>query len=322
MSGAVIADASEGLSGVVGTCDRRSERSREKYRAPRENDVPPPKPIKAKSRRPSIAERPLGGHAGPVGPVANAAPGGLPDGYSGSSVEMASGAAENRLTTLEYDAVREAVWRERQRISRDLHDHAGQYLVGIALRLTALEQIISDPSTNHAFAELRRLLDRFSLELRAISGGEHPGLGCDLATALANLTLQWERETGIAVRFHSEQTGDRIEPDGATSEAMYRIAQEALTNIAKHATNASHVTVRLESAPELLRLAIADDGPGFEPCRKAGRPVHRGGLINMQERLAERGGQLVICCPPTGGTSVVATVPMEGTETREGVRPP
>jgi signal transduction histidine kinase len=313
MSGAAIADAGESLGEVNSSCDRYSKRSREEYRARRESGGSPQKPNKAKSRRPLIAERALGDHAGPARLSLNAASGGLPNGYSGSSDEMASSAAENCLSALELGAIQDAVRQERQRIARDLHDHAGQYLIGIAFRLAAIEQAIADPSTNHAFAELRQLLDRFCHELRAISRGEHLGLpfGCDLATALANMAFQWERETGIAVRFHSEQTGNGIEPDGAISEAMYRIAQEALTNIAKHATKASHVMVRLEFAPELLRLTIADDGPGLESCRETGRPVRRGGIINMQERLAERGGQLVIFCPPAGGTTVVATMPME-----------
>ena len=154
---------------------------------------------------------------------------------------------------------------------------------------------------SRAFAELRQLLDRFCDELRAISARRTPRhpLWLRPDCGACNLTVKWESETGIAVRFYSEQTGNRIEPDDATTEAIYRIAQEALTNIAKHATNASHVTVRLEFAPVQVKLAIEDDGPGLKLHRAGedGRPVRRGGITNMQERLAERGGQLVICCP-------------------------
>ena len=302
-----VVDAGGGLVGVDGPRDRNLKQSRDRYCAASENSVSRQKSIKVKSRKPSVAEPASASHMG------DAASEQLPDGFSGPSGKMASSAVGNDLAALEFSAVQDAVQQERQRISRDLHDHSGQYLVGIALRLAALEQTIADPSTSHAFAELRQLLARFCHELRAISRGEHPGVpaGCDLTSSLIKLTAQWERETGIAVRFHTESAG-AIEPDDATAEVIFRIAQEALTNIAKHATNASYVRFRLKFAPELVRLVIEDDGPGLHPCcgSEDVRPVRRGGLTNMQERLAERGGQLVIDCPLTGGTKVVATVPI------------
>ena len=141
--------------------------------------------------------------------------------------------------------------------------------------------------------------------------GEQRGvpLSGGLIAALAELTGRWENETGIPIRFHSEQaTG--IEPDDATTEMIFRIAQEALTNVAKHATKASQVNVRLEFASEQVELSIEDDGAGLNSYRGERRPIRRGGIINMQERLAERGGQLVVFSPPTGGTKVVAMVPV------------
>ena len=209
------------------------------------------------------------------------------------------------------DSIQDAIRQERRRISRDLHDNAGQYLVDIMLRLAALEQVSSDPSVRGAFAEIRQLLGRFGDELVAISAGEQRGvpLSGGLIAALAELTGQWEHETGIPIRFHAEQaTG--IEPDDATTEMIFRIAQEALTNVAKHATKASQVNVRLEFASEQVELSIEDDGAGLNSYHGEGRPIRRGGIINMQERLAERGGQLVVFSPPTGGTKVVAMVPV------------
>ena len=219
-------------------------------------------------------------------------------------------ANENALADNVEGSIRDAIRQERRRISRDLHDHAGQYLVGIMLRLTALEQVSSDPSVRGAFAEIRQLLSRFGDELVAISAGELRGvpLSGELIPALAELAGQWERETGIPIRFHAEQaTG--IEPDDATTEMIFRIAQEALTNVAKHATKASQVNVRLQFAPEQVELSVEDDGAGLNSYHGEGRPIRRGGIINMQERLAERGGQLVVFSPPTGGTKVVAMVP-------------
>ena len=231
----------------------------------------------------------------------------------GTPNPMAASVAKNGEAALEIGAVEHAVRQERLRISRDLHDHAGQYLVGVALRLAALELTVADPSMSRVFADLRQLLDLFCDELRAISTGERRGVPFPrhLTAALSELTAKWESETGIAIRFCSVRTGG-IDPDDATTEVIYRIAQEALTNIAKHAINASHVTVRLEFAPGQVKLTIEDDGPGLNASRNGedGRPVRRGGITNMHERLAEKGGRLVICCPPAGGTNVVATVPI------------
>jgi len=221
--------------------------------------------------------------------------------------------------------LRDAIDRERHRISRDLHDHAGQYLVGIALRIAALEQTIADPAKSDAFAELRLMLDRFNQELRAIALGGRPGIpfGSELTVVLGSLTYAWERETGIAVAFHAEPTGKRYVPDDSAMEALLRVAQEALTNIAKHAKHASHVSVRLSFTAETIRLAVEDDGQGLGVGQPNGdtSPFRVGGLSNMRERLTERGGRLEINRPPTGGTCVVATVPIETHRHRPGVRP-
>ena len=218
---------------------------------------------------------------------------------------------ENGLGNEGEDSIQDAIRKERQRISRDLHDHAGQYLVDIMLRLAALEQVSSDPSVRGAFAGIRQLLARFDDELVAISAGERRGVPASggLIPALTQLTRQWERETGIPIGFHAEHaTG--IEPDDATTEMIFRIAQEALTNVAKHATKASRVNVRLEFTSERIELSIEDDGVGLNSSHGEGRPIRRGGIINMQERLAERGGQLVVFSPSAGGTKVVAMVPV------------
>ena len=102
-------------------------------------------------------------------------------------------ATENALADDGEGSIRDAIRQERRRISRDLHDHAGQYLVGIMLRLTALEQISSDPSVRGAFAQIRQLLSRFGDELAAISAGELRGvpLSGELIPALAELAGQW-----------------------------------------------------------------------------------------------------------------------------------
>lgn len=329
MFGAAGKDAGEGLDGIGNTRSRK--RSQDGFYAigpEAEGRVVRRKSPKPAIRMPSTAmDRQPAGKSDtlPLGsaPYRRGADGRLPEYNNIPFADVPNGAdepvvaavycsAKNGGGTWAFPSVQQAVQQERRRIARDLHDHAGQYLVGLALRLAALEQTIADTSNSSTFAELRQLLSRLGDELRAIAVGEHRGvpIGCQLTTALMMLSAQWECETGITVRFQSDRR-DGVEPDDATTEAVFRIAQEALTNVAKHAANASCVFVRLELAPELATLVIEDNGPGFtSPCENHGRPARRGGISNMQERLAERGGQLVICCPPSGGTQLTATVPI------------
>ena len=207
--------------------------------------------------------------------------------------------------------------RDRRRIARGVHDHAGQYFVGIMLRLAALELLANDHDLRAALRELHTTVAKFRDELRAICAGERCGVpsGSSLMAALADLIPQWEREVGIAARFDREVL-DSGELDDETAEVIFRVVQEALTNVAKHASQASQVSVRLHLKRQLdrrmLSLEIEDDGLARSaqeaPCPTVGP---HNGIIGMRERVAELGGHFDVRHRVGKGTRVVAMIPVD-----------
>jgi signal transduction histidine kinase len=207
----------------------------------------------------------------------------------------------------------DAVARERRRIARDLHDHAGQYFVGIMLRLAALERRATDETVRASLHDLCTTVTRFGDELKAIYAGERCGVprGCGLVAALANMSSQWEREVGIEVRFDC-RLAECTDLDDATAEAVFRVVQEALTNVAKHALQASRVNVHLGLEDQMLKLVVEDDGLGTRPqagpCSRSTRQHY--GIVGMRERVAELGGHLEVGRLATKGMRLVATLPI------------
>ena len=116
---------------------------------------------------------------------------------------------------------------------------------------------------------------------------------------------RWEAETGIAARYKAINGGRPLPP--RVEVALYRICQEALTNVARHA-EAGHASVRLVATPGQVRLTIEDDGRGFDASETFGE---RHGLVGMNERARMLGGSLEIRSSPGAGTRVEATVPLE-----------
>lgn len=209
----------------------------------------------------------------------------------------------------------EAVVRERQRIARDLHDHAGQYLVGISLRLKALEMHATDPALHDSLRDLSTMVARFGDELKATCDGQRCGVprGDNLVAAVVRMIDQWETDVGIAVRFNHHVT-ESTPIDDATAETVFRIVQEALTNIAKHAAHSSRVRVTLQIKPGSLKIEIDDDGlvgrAGIAAREPGGR---RGcGLVGMRERVSQLGGQFSLNHVAGAGTTVSASIPMNG----------
>lgn len=213
----------------------------------------------------------------------------------------------------EGEPAADAVERERRRIARDLHDHAGQYVVGIGLRLAALETRLSDDATRATLHEIHALVDHFSNELRTICTGDRGTAPCgrDLRSALGHMMQRWEHEVGIPVRFDWEAT-DPAEIDDAVSEAVFRLIQEALTNVAKHASNASRVAIRLRVGLGTLELAVTDDGASVDGTRKSGVSIQRDhyGISGMRERVLELGGRFDVRHQEQEGTRVFAAFPL------------
>ncbi|MBP1886760.1 sensor histidine kinase [Sinorhizobium mexicanum] len=213
----------------------------------------------------------------------------------------------------DYRPTASAVERERRRLARDIHDLSGQYIVAALFRLDALERASGDGALSRHCNEVREMLVQLSRELETVTSGTEsaaPG-GADLITALSGIIGRWEDHIGIATRFLHEAARDfRI--DDATAETLFRITQEGLTNIAKHAASASLVTIRLRQVAACLVLTIEDDGTG-----KGRQPVpedrgfHRpSGIAGMRERVAELGGTLTLE-RTARGTRLTVAVPTE-----------
>jgi two-component system sensor histidine kinase UhpB len=202
--------------------------------------------------------------------------------------------SERRRSAQRALAAQEA---ERVGIARDLHDVVGQLLTGVLLQLNgigdAAPQQLSE--IDEAKEAVRRALDRvrrISSELRPETL-EHLGL----VSALTELTTSFARVTGIRVVRDFDPSLPKLAPE--TELAVYRIAQESLTNVARH-SHASRVTITLERGPDSLVLRVLDDGHGFE----GSLPEEHGGLRSMRERALLVDGALAITEPPRGGVEV------------------
>ena len=221
---------------------------------------------------------------------------------------------EDARTLSETIHVVDAVARERRRIARDLHDHAGQYFVGIMLQLAALERHITDQTLRSSLHDISETVTRLGDELKSIYAGERCGVpsGYSLVSALANLISRWEREVGMVVHFNHRMT-DCSDLDDATAEAVFRIVQEALTNVAKHAAQASRVSVRLRMKSHRLVLEIEDDGPAMCSQQKTSPQSARQhyGILGMRERVEELGGNFAVNHQKGKGTLVVVTIPLD-----------
>jgi len=197
---------------------------------------------------------------------------------------------------------------ERRRIARELHDQAGQLLYGLRLHLDVLARQISPEQSQlqtqvgglyHLLDEARGKILDLSRELRPAALDE---LG--LEPTLRNLVYEYGRKAGLAVTFESSGTNGHLSSQIET--ACYRIAQEALTNVAQHA-EASQVTVRFGSEEGQIYLEIEDDGRGFE-TRWA--RAHGLGLLGIEERAIGLGGSVVIESAPGTGTRMQVILPI------------
>ena len=190
---------------------------------------------------------------------------------------------------------------ERLGIARDLHDEVGQLLTGVLLHLDSSTG--SAPEHRDDIEEAKRAVRRALDEVRRISRELRPEMLEDLGlvSALTELSTSFGR-SGIRVDRRFDTSLPKLEPD--TELAVYRIAQESLTNVARH-SNASRVTITLERGPDSVVLRIVDDGRGFDSARSE----EHGGLRSMRERALLVGGALAIEQVPTGGVEVRLEVP-------------
>lgn len=229
--------------------------------------------------------------------------------------------ADAKLRQLAQQVVRSQE-DERARVSRELHDGISQVLVSTKLLLETahghLEAAPAPPpsSIERAVSMLRRALDRLNGalgEVRRVSHNLRPALLDDLGLAAAlELLVRETREAhedlqpGFAIAL--ELVGPPVQLPDACNTALFRIAQEAISNIERHAAHATRIGVLLENDLDAVRLSISDNGPGFDVESVQVDPEHGIGLRNMRERMVALGGTCTIVSSPHG-TEVCAVLP-------------
>jgi two-component system CheB/CheR fusion protein len=192
---------------------------------------------------------------------------------------------------------------ERQRIARELHDELGQHLTALKVGLEAVRPATELVGQMKAIvSDLDRSVDRLTLELRP------PVLDdVGLYGAIASLLEQFSRASGIRGDVHTPADSERLPT--AVETTFYRVLQEALTNVWKHAS-AKNVSVIVERQPEFVQLIVEDDGTGFDvhEVRDDG-PIGRFGLLGIRERVSLIGGTFSIESTPGKGTTLYVRVP-------------
>jgi signal transduction histidine kinase len=182
-------------------------------------------------------------------------------------------------------------------ISRDLHDDFGQILTAIGVMLQRTARHSPD------VLEVREIVQAALEKVRALSHALHPVVldEAGLDGALDSYLPGFERQTGVAVDYRKE--GQEHGLSHETTTHLYRVTQEALTNVAKH-SGSKRASVRLRFAPHAVTLEIEDDGKGIRENEKQGL-----GLVSMRERAEMMKGKIDITCGESGGTLVRVTVP-------------
>lgn len=206
-------------------------------------------------------------------------------------------------------AVRE---EERTRVAREIHDELGQMLTAIKMDLRWIENDLEqlndarlNPLLDKAVAATE-LTDALARSVQRIAAELRPGIldRLGLVMALTHEAEQFQQRTGIRCRLKMPEDEPLLPVESVT--AVFRIFQEAMTNVARHA-RASEVEIELESSPGFLALKICDNGSGIKPDDLPGG--HSLGLLGMQERARQAGGEITFKPGPAGGTLVTLQIP-------------
>jgi signal transduction histidine kinase len=207
------------------------------------------------------------------------------------------------------DAVRrvvEAQELERRRLARELHDETGQALASILLGLKPLERAADTPELRAEVASVRELVVSTLQEVRALAVELRPATLDDfgLVPAVERLAGTVREQSQLRIDLEARLGDERLPTEVET--ALYRVVQEALTNIVKHA-GARHVSILLGRKDGFVVAVIEDDGSGFDPLRTREDAL---GLSGMRERMALVGGRLLVESASGAGTTLVAEVPV------------
>jgi signal transduction histidine kinase len=203
---------------------------------------------------------------------------------------------------------------ERLRIARELHDETGQVVTAIKLELAELERLVAgSPAGTEAARRASDLAGRALGSIRATARGLRPAVLDDLGfvPALRTLAEEFAGRTGVAVDLQAGPLAPNPGPE--VQVALYRVLQEALTNVARHAV-ATRVVVALGAENGEVVLAVRDDGRGFDAEHATGAGDARAGLAGMKERVVGAGGRFSISSAPGRGTRLEARLPLGDTD--------
>ena len=195
---------------------------------------------------------------------------------------------------------------QRLALARDVHDVLGGMLTSIKMDATRIQRRADNPEVQALTQGLIALTQQTIDTVKQISEALRPSAldHLDLSVALANELQAFTRRSGVPHALDADAPALRLAPRHAT--AVYRIFQEGLTNVSRH-SKARRVNVRLRVEDGRLRLALHDDGCGFDPEAPEGSAL---GLLSMRERAREIGGELQIHSAPGAGTRLVLSVPL------------
>jgi len=219
---------------------------------------------------------------------------------------------EERLRALTQRVV-QVQETERRRVALELHDHITQLICAVLIRSQVLADKLPAPDgpSKREAMKLSEMLGQTAEEVERISRGLRPSVldELGLAAVMRDTTKEFAERTGVALKLTCGELTARLPAD--TELTLYRILQEALKNVEKHAC-ARHVTVQLTKQAASVQLAIHDDGIGFDPDHQRARRNGKGslGLLSMRERATYVGGTLNVKSARRAGTEIEVNIPL------------
>ena len=197
---------------------------------------------------------------------------------------------------------------ERYRLARELHDEAAQSLTSLLVHIRLLERANNPAEAQRHVQELRDLTARALEDVRRVALDLRPTILDDLGLAAA---LEWRvdefnKQEGVQASITIDGMAQRLPRE--MELVLYRVGQEALSNISRHAA-ASEVHVVLQRRSAHCILQVTDNGAGFDPAGVSARDGHGLGLVGMRERIAMIGGELEVASQPGAGAQITARVP-------------
>jgi two-component system sensor histidine kinase UhpB len=204
---------------------------------------------------------------------------------------------------------------ERKRVARELHDETSQVLTSLLISLALLEESTTSPTARERIVETRQLAHQTLRAIRSLSIDLRPSALDDLGLlpALRWYIKEYQQKFSIEVEFHTSGFKERLSSEMET--VLYRIVQEALTNVARHA-HATKAIITMKEENGAVDVLIHDNGSGFHAGTLEEKPAdgqeHGWGLVGMYERAKLLEGELTIDSAPGKGTTIHANLPIRG----------